>query len=941
MHFRKINLYKKATHPQNYYTPNSSLSNCNVKTSTAFALASLTVGAATGTIVLKNVQKKCILELEEQQSQLRTHRDSRMDKDFILSNKKNDSSQDMKMKRSMSGSSQRKKRTRFRGSSFTTRNRRMSFDGFSSNILKVDKNIKLNGTAATYGFNIDGLNNTHYNYTGKSSKNEQKKHKDDKTNFSYNGQSHLTYASLHHALVNENSIGKVLLSTVEDEENKKVAFKEESVPKTSKITINQKKECVNALASNFTNLNIEPNRTSSIETLTDTDMLKSISMQAQKSYVLNEQKQVEDQDLLQHIKVVENWKLDDWLNDKNIVVTEEYYEKTKQIWPADSDLTLNTFKFSNTLTEQIHKAYDNNDLNKIYSLYLAMKRNNCTPNVETFDLIIKSLCSRDMDNKDLDERMFHILTCYQDLISMKMKPLVSTYHDIILALLNGSLDAIKENNSNGKDFFNIAIDFFKTTYNKILRNNLSENLVESLLYSSLQYQSVETSKYLYEILPELALSLSQKFNDPIYKYLKIRFSYDLSTLNDSIQSCIKETSVLNQGYCLIDNNFDIKDSIAMSSAVVTGLIKMNNIKLASDILNDTLIYMKQHMPHVDIQEKQILIESYLLQLGQMDLIKSEKLRRVFEAKALESNSPSIPTLSVNYYKNLLYNVMCWLPHQNNIPVDLSALSKSIYKQKLLRFNKKNVTNESYLSFDDKESVWDKITSASNNIQPGRLSYERLMNEFMNYHFHQVQNTRDLELLVMIIEDSIINNYKFSQEQYFKILEFLITEIHASKEYILRFVQSHGLMNMENLQFLNTSVTAFEDNNMQDMILRLSKTKYFISLMQKFKLEKMDEFEYKGMRKVFESIWMNQQDLSMIGVDLSLHSYVLEEFLNIDYMQNVNGLTLKTTEFFENLKKNFMQRFETFSLLKLNINKVEPQVTSVASVLKETEEIYSH
>jgi len=150
--------------------------------------------------------------------------------------------------------------------------------------------------------------------------------------------------------------------------------------------------------------------------------------------------------------------------------------------------------------------------------------------------------------------------------------------------------------------------------------------------------------------------------------------------------------------------------------------------------------MKQHMPHVDIQEKQILIESYLLQLGQMDLIKSEKLRRVFEAKALESNSPSIPTLSVNYYKNLLYNVMCWLPHQNNIPVDLSALSKSIYKQKLLRFNKKNVTNESYLSFDDKESVWDKITSASNNIQPGRLSYERLMNEFMNYHFHQVQNT---------------------------------------------------------------------------------------------------------------------------------------------------------------------------------------------------------
>ncbi len=53
-----------------------------------------------------------------------------------------------------------------------------------------------------------------------------------------------------------------------------------------------------------------------------------------------------------HIKSCpEEWKLDDWLNDKNIIVTEEYYEKTKQIWPADSDLTLNTFKFSNTLTD--------------------------------------------------------------------------------------------------------------------------------------------------------------------------------------------------------------------------------------------------------------------------------------------------------------------------------------------------------------------------------------------------------------------------------------------------------------------------------------------------------------------------------------------------------------------------------------------------------------
>lgn len=154
-----------------------------------------------------------------------------------------------------------------------------------------------------------------------------------------------------------------------------------------------------------------------------------------------------------------------------------------------------------------------------------------------------------------------------------------------------------------------------------MKNNISEDLVETLLYSSLKYQSPETSKYMYEILPSLALSLSHKFNDPVYKYLKIRFSYDLSTLSESIQSCIQDNAALNQGYCLIDKNVNIKDSITLTSAVVTGLIRMNNIKMASDVLNDTLVYMKQNMSHVDISEKQILIESYLLQLGQVDLIK--------------------------------------------------------------------------------------------------------------------------------------------------------------------------------------------------------------------------------------------------------------------------------------------------------------------------------
>ncbi|KAL6927093.1 hypothetical protein ACO0SA_003383 [Hanseniaspora valbyensis] len=931
MHFRNLKLCNKATKAPNYYTSNTSYIQYSNKGSTASsaasALASLSIGAAAGTFVLKNVQKKCLLELEEQQ---KNYQDADILKeDFNTVFTRNSDINHNGSMESASNISKRQRRSKFRTSSFSNRHRRSSFDGFSANVLKVDKNIKANGVSPSYAFKMDVFGNTNKYFTkdknsNESSYSQKAKKKTDNENKVYAncGSSHIKYAAAVQLVKNANKIEKNI-------------FKDENKTVSSEDQLSSEKLVNDMQAMSLFNI-----RRSSIvsDTQKATQMLKSTSMQTQVSFDLNDTvsttnisserplnkkftKEIsKSSELDQQIKLIENLKLDDWLQDKDIVVSEEVYEKTKQIWPADGDKGFNSLKFKETLTIQIDNAFAQKDYNKIYSLYLAMKRNDCVPSVETFDKIIKSLCLRSEDKTNLDERMFNILTCYQDLIGLKIKPLASTYHDIILALLNGSITAIENNNGNGKDFYKIALDFFKTTYPSVLKKNLSIPLVESLLFSSLQYQTNLNSQYIYSILPQLMASY-KPISTQQYHYLMIKFSFDLQTLQQSVFSCINPHSNM------VDIDFaNVKDSILVVSAVTTGLMKLNNLPLASQILNSTMTFFKMNEMGLsnDIKLKQELLETYLLQLSQIDLAKAEQLRSVFELKA-ETENAFIPKLSFNFYKTYLYNTMCWLPQQANISMDLTNISKNIFKR-LFSMNV-NILGDSYSTLTGKNR-WESIIDLSNNISPASLSYEKLMNQLFNYCFHQSE--QDLVLITMILEDSVMKNYKFSGEQYFKIFEFLINEIKASDEYILRFVNSHGLLNLEDLQFLNTIVSSLENNNKSDLIIKISKSKYFISLTSKFDLEKMNDFEFKGLTKVFQSIWSTQQDLSMIAVDLGVHSFVLNEVFNLEYLYNQVEHKEETKTFFKQLEENFKERYLNFKKFNLDETKLDSQVEHLAT-----------
>lgn len=931
MQFRNLKLYKKAAKTPNYYTSNTSYIQCchngSKASSTASALASLSIGAAAGTFVLKNVQKKCLLELEEQQQtyQDKDHLKEDLNASFTGTFSPNTS------KPNNTSNLERKRRSGFKTLTFNSRSRRTSFDGFSANVLKVDKNIKINGASPSYSFNMDVFsNNNKYfskendsnkrSYDQKAKKNSERENKiysDSKT-------THIKYATAVQLVKNTNKLENQLLP----DENDKTFYLDENREEL--------------LSSDLKALNLLSVRRSSIvsESQMSSKMLKSTSMQTQLSFDLNSKtlpnvgknrltnkRLVKENNTIatvneieQQIKVIENLRLDDWLEDKNIIVSEEIYEKTKQIWPTDNDTGFNSIRFKSILTDQIDIAFAHKDYNKIYSLYLAMKRNDCVPSVETYNKIIKSLCLRDMDNASLDERMFNILTCYQDLIGLKIKPLASTYQDIIVALFNGSLEAIKINNGNGKDFYTIALDFFKTTYPSILKHNLSAELVESLLFSSLQYQTNLNSQYIFSILPELLNSHLQA-SEQQKQALMIKFSFDLQSLQGTVFSCI------NPSTQMIDiNKNNIKDSMLLTSAVLTGLIKLNHLPLASQILNSSMTFFKTNEESIGNQNemKQELLETYLLQLSQVNLKKAEQLRLAFETKS-EMQDAFIPKLSFSFYKTYLYNIMCWLPHQAQLPIDLMNIVKNIFKR--LFVMPINESGDNYYDLSGKNK-WDMIVALTNNITPNSLSYEKLMNQMLNYCYPQKE--QDLELLLMLFEDSVLKNYKFSGEQYFKIFEFLINEVGASDEYILRFVNSHGLLNSDDLQFLNTIVSALDNNNKGDLIVNLSKSKYFVLLTSKFNLKEMNDFEFKGLTRVFESIWSTKQELSMIAVDLGLHSFILNEVFNVEYLYSSIDQRQEVKDFFKQIEENFKERYLNFKKLKLDETKLNYEVEHLAT-----------
>lgn len=105
-------------------------------------------------------------------------------------------------------------------------------------------------------------------------------------------------------------------------------------------------------------------------------------------------------------------------------------------WEPDTEETLNPETFLQTQVAHIKHCFAVGDYNKINALYQALVRNEIVPPVEIYATVIESVCMRDLDNDNVDNRMFQLLNCYQDLINNKLKPTEKIYSLVIGSLLN-------------------------------------------------------------------------------------------------------------------------------------------------------------------------------------------------------------------------------------------------------------------------------------------------------------------------------------------------------------------------------------------------------------------------------------------------------------------------------------------------------------------------
>lgn len=334
--------------------------------------------------------------------------------------------------------------------------------------------------------------------------------------------------------------------------------------------------------------------------------------------------------------------------------------------------------FLRTQVANIEQIYnESSDLNMIYPLYQALKRNLIPlPTVEHYNMVLDSIERRSLDNNCgglacVENRLTTLLLVYQDLLESGLRPSIETYNIVIGSLLKGALDAIKLGNQwncpqfvyhnsfyKSQEFSQIGLDLLLTVKNKINQLNLNSILPSLLII--MNYHPNLVSKQFLDMLFDLTeaapgrfvangefhvgfLGLSKYFGKfKVFSDDDDMFNFIISSYKCYQQNCQKYSNLLQYEY-------DVYSSLVQS------LIENGNVLLATKFLDQILLDFKESLTSVDKPSKsQVskLLSTYLIALLNMDgsfknLYRSYNLLKEFNSVSY------LPELSVELYNEMI------------------------------------------------------------------------------------------------------------------------------------------------------------------------------------------------------------------------------------------------------------------------------------------------
>lgn len=284
---------------------------------------------------------------------------------------------------------------------------------------------------------------------------------------------------------------------------------------------------------------------------------------------------------------------------------------SKSVNELQREIDFSTNPLHKSLLTQIYRCFLNEDNVEVYALYQAIKRNELPMSVSVFNVVLNATKNRYITGESVESKLTTILNIYSDMISLQLKPNSTTYEIVLSSLLQGafssfemflvsdSVETTLDDNGavtsskidKGTNYFKLAIDIFMA--GNVSKIHTLDHLIYELILTGLNvfnYRFSEPENFI-QFLNILNASKCFVKNE-IYYINLMRFVVNQQDDKSSaykflinIYNEFKQESAVNVQL--------LKQQFNVYSVLLYSLIQVNQISLATKILDNLLIAVRQ------------------------------------------------------------------------------------------------------------------------------------------------------------------------------------------------------------------------------------------------------------------------------------------------------------------------------------------------------------
>lgn len=560
-------------------------------------------------------------------------------------------------------------------------------------------------------------------------------------------------------------------------------------------------------------------------------------------------------------------------------------------WEEDKEAFLNKETFLHTQMEQINECLSTGKYNRVNAIYQSLKRNDVVPPLPVFEQVLESICKRDMDEDNIDAKMFELLNCYQNVIQNKLKPTKKMYCLVVGSLISGSIKAFDLHNANGLDFFKIAVDlFFASNLNH--SHDFDQTFLDNMLLAINLYPGHVKFGYMKSFIDS-----SVNYDKTEVYYITLLSYAKMLNRSDSIKDLYQEfRSQLLTNQRLVDYQYEVY-SVLLSAFVETG-----SLNVATKLLDKLLINLQHKVGHNE--SAGLVLSNFLISVGKLAPEKAYALLTEF------SKLKFVPEFSYEFYMVMIANCL------NSNWELVKTIYDYIFPMKISFRNRgKKLGAKDYL------------------LYPSGL--ESMPSTILTYALRQ----KDNDLIMKLLEESIVKKFSFQSSLYPYIFRYF-RSVRCPDAYLLRFIDAHGsLVPADKLrfEFLNALVDNYQS---QVLLKKTTEMPFFIEACKNFSLEHSSTINYAGFIACFQANWKSPQMLDQYSYNLELHGTVISKIYDLDeYYAGTTNDTI--SEFKEKVADRFRKLLANYRRIHLDANKVSPVVVQAMKMIDVPEDTLSY